>query len=288
MIKIVGGTAQIGLKYGNSKNKVSQKRANLILQRLIKKKINYLDTANAYGLSEYYIGNFCKKNNVNYKIITKLKPFISKKKENIINYIDVSIKKSLKNLNVSIIDYYLIHDIKNLNKKVVSHLLEYKKKGIIKNIGASLYTLGDFKKVKKFKEVDAIQIPFNLIDQQFFDILNSKKKYTIFVRSILLRGNITKTRITLPLKTKYSVLVKELSKLMLEFKKKDYLALSMSFIKSFKNINYIVLGFQNENQLNLINIYNKAIPLKKSQLLKIKESTKNYKKLSKDIDLRNW
>ena len=68
----------------------------------------------------------------------------------------------------------------------------------------------------------------------------------------------------------------------------DPAELSMSFIKSFKNINYIVLGFQNENQLNLINIYNKAIPLKKNQLLKIKEITKNYKKLSKDIDLRNW
>ena len=189
---------------------------------------------------------------------------------------------------MSTIDYYLIHDIKNLNKKVVSHLLEYKKKGIIKNIGASLYTLSDFKKVKKFKEVDAIQIPFNLIDQQFFNILNSKKKYTIFVRSILLRGNIKKNRITLPLKIKYLKIVDELSKLMLEFKKKDYISLSMSFIKSFKNINYIVLGFQNENQLNLINIYNKAIPLKKSQLLKIKEITRDYKNLSNDIDLRNW
>jgi hypothetical protein len=38
----------------------------------------------------------------------------------------------------------------------------------------------------------------------------------------------------------------------------------------------------------LINIYNKAIPLKKNQLQKLKEITKNYKKLSKDIDLRNW
>lgn len=288
MTKIVAGTAQIGLKYGNSENKVSQKRANLLLQRLIKKKINYLDTANAYGLSEYYIGNFCKKNNVNFKIITKLKPFISKKKENIINYIDENIKKSLRNLGLTIIDYYLIHDIKNLNKKVVSHLFEYKKKGIIKNIGVSIYTLNDFKKVKKFKEINTVQIPFNLIDQQFYDIINLNKKYTIFVRSILLRGNIKKTSIALPLKNKYLKLVKELSKLKLKFKKKDYISLSMSFIKSFKNINYIVLGFQNKNQLDLINIYNKAIPLKKRQLLEIKEITKNYKKLSKDIDLRNW
>ena len=35
-------------------------------------------------------------------------------------------------------------------------------------------------------------------------------------------------------------------------------------------------------------IYNKAIPLKKSQLLKIKEITRDYKNLSNDIDLRNW
>ena len=38
MAKIVAGTAQIGLKYGNSKNKISQVRADLILKKIINKK----------------------------------------------------------------------------------------------------------------------------------------------------------------------------------------------------------------------------------------------------------
>jgi len=288
MAKIVAGTAQIGFKYGNFKKKVSQARANGILNKIINKKITYVDTASAYGFSERYIGNFCKKNSISFKIITKLKPFLFKKKKDIINHIDSNIEKSLRDLNATIIHYYLIHDIKNLNRNVINHLLEYKKKGKIKNIGISIYTINDFKKVKKFKEIDAVQIPFNLIDQQFFNIINSNKKYTIFVRSILLRGNIKKNDIIFPFKKKYLKLKEELSKLKIEFKKKDYISLSMSFIKSFKNINYIVIGFQNENQLNLINKYNQAIPLKKNQLQKLKKITKNYNKLSKDIDLRNW
>ena len=51
---------QIGKKYF-SNEKITQKRANQILNSAIKNKINFIDTASDYGKSEQFIGNFSLK-----------------------------------------------------------------------------------------------------------------------------------------------------------------------------------------------------------------------------------
>ena len=63
--KIILGTAQLGMNYGLCKNNLYKSDKNIIqiLNYARNKRIQYLDTARAYGLSEANIGQYHCKNN---------------------------------------------------------------------------------------------------------------------------------------------------------------------------------------------------------------------------------
>ena len=198
--KYVLGTVQLGKKYF-SNNKITQRRANNILNIANKNRINFLDTAYDYGKAEKFIGNFCSKKKNYFSICTKLKNFSIKKgqsKNSIENNVNRSIFESLKNLNTNILDTYLVHDPNLLfkSKIVYNQLIKFLNCGIIKNIGASIYTPQEYYRLKKFKKISCVQIPFNILDYRWVSILSRKQnKIKIFVRSIFLRGNVKKNNI---------------------------------------------------------------------------------------------
>ena len=71
--KLILGTAQFGMNYGIN-NKIGEIQKNEIIKILNfckKNNINHFDTASGYGESENKLGNYLKKNNNNFKIITK-------------------------------------------------------------------------------------------------------------------------------------------------------------------------------------------------------------------------
>ena len=64
------GTAQFGFDYGISNSrKVYPLEASLIIHEAYKAGINFIDTAQTYGDSEKFMGNF---SNLNLNIITKI------------------------------------------------------------------------------------------------------------------------------------------------------------------------------------------------------------------------
>ena len=67
------GTVQMGLDYGitNLKGKINNKEVTKILNFAFRNGINYLDTAQSYGSSEYVIGKYSP-NNSFFKIISKM------------------------------------------------------------------------------------------------------------------------------------------------------------------------------------------------------------------------
>ena len=70
-MKLVIGSAQLGMNYGLFNNKkISVKEFKKIEKLVLKSKINFIDTATSYGLSEKIIGNSKLKN---LHIITKIK-----------------------------------------------------------------------------------------------------------------------------------------------------------------------------------------------------------------------
>ena len=198
-MQIILGTVQLGLNYGitNFNGKPSLSESLDIIQYALDNNINTFDTARAYGNSEYILGLANKKYN-NLNIITKLAPLndISKSISNDALYgmIDDSIKTSMNNLNITKLDTLLLHRFEHYNNKIIwNYLLENKNIDVIKNLGVSVYYVNEAIKVLKDKNIKHIQLPINILDNQWFSeeflqLLNKRKDVVIHCRSILLQG----------------------------------------------------------------------------------------------------
>jgi len=292
--KTVLGTVQIGKRYHTNKVQISQNRANKLLYTALNQKINFFDTAYDYGKSEKYIGNFKRKNKVNIYLCSKLKNLKLKKnskKEDVISKANFSIFESLNRLNCTHFENFLIHNTQDLfrSKLLYSHLTKFLNCGIFKNLGVSIYSPDEYEKIKKYKKITCVQLPFNLIDYRWVKILNKKsERFKIFVRSIFLRGNLKKNKILFYKKIKnFEALNNNLRKICFEFKKKNLFELTIAFLKSFVGINYFVIGAQSSKHIdNLVNLF-KVKQLKKNQKQKlIKLIQENFD--ARQSDLRNW
>ena len=103
-----------------------------------------------------------------------------------------------------------------------------------------------------------------------------------------MRGNIKKNDIIF---SNNNIKSKELTKKLLtiskEYKKKDLIDLSISYVRSFKEINFFVIGAQNTTQLLEITEYFKNKKLSNAQKYNIIELVKkNFN--ANHSDLRNW
>ena len=128
-MKLVIGSAQLGMKYGLFNNKpMSRKEFKKIEKLVFKSNINFIDTAISYGDSENIIGNSKFKN---LNIITKIK-LPEKKDIYIKDWVSKEISKSLNRLKIKNIYGVLIHDYRDLlgkhGKIYLLSLQELKKK----------------------------------------------------------------------------------------------------------------------------------------------------------------
>ena len=259
--KIVIGTAQMGCNYSITKNKLfsSKKKIKEIFTFARKKKIKYLDTAMNYGDAQKKIGYFDKKKE--FKVITKLSKIGNIPLTKLENVVKKKIFKTLKDLKRNSIDILLIHNFEDvyLNKgKLLSVLHNLKKRGIIKIIGVSVYSPKEASYCIKQKEVNFLQIPFNILDQRwknkdFLINLKKRKDVIIQVRSIFLKGLILNNYKFWPSSIKKSKeIVEKIEKLVIQLKRKNKIDLCLSYINSFKWINFITVGVDDVVQLKEI------------------------------------
>ena len=283
-MKLVIGSAQIGMIYGlfNDK-KISKKEFKKIEKLVTKSNINFIDTASKYGNSENIIGNSKLKN---LNIITKIK--LPKNKNIYVkNWVQKEISKSLKKLKINKIYGVLIHDYRDLlgryGKKYMLSLQELKRKNIIKKIGISVYESREIKKIWKFWIPDIIQVPFNaldtrILDSGWIDILK-KFKVKIFVRSIFLQGLLINENNYFKISKNHKIILNKFR----NWCYKNNISLPQAclhFVKQFKKIDYLVVGFNNYNQLKeIINVF------KKKQIIIPNNFSTNKINL---IDPRRW
>lgn len=183
--RIVLGTAQFGMNYGisNKIGKINQKEISKILNFASTNKIRYLDTAASYKKSELEIGNFCKTNNIRFKIITKY----SLKKN-----VEDQFLNSIRNIG-SQPEIVMAHSVNDyLNIEFHRAVNKLKKNYKIKKIGVSLYNPDELKLVLSYKRPDIVQFPVNILDQRFvnkkiYKILK-KNSIEIHARSVFLQG----------------------------------------------------------------------------------------------------
>jgi aryl-alcohol dehydrogenase-like predicted oxidoreductase len=283
-MKLVVGSAQLGMNYGLLNNKkISSKEFKKIEKLVLKSKINFIDTATSYGESEKNIGNSKLKN---LHVITKIK-LPNKKNINIKSWLLKEISKSLSKLKIKKIYGVLIHNYKDLlgkhGKKYLFSLQELKRKNIIKKIGISVYEPQEIKKIWNFWKPDIIQVPLNPIDNRILDSgwvdILKKFKVKIYARSIFLQGLLINEDSSFKINKNYKIILNKYK----NWCYRNNISLiqgCIHFVKQFKKIDYLVVGFNNYNQLKeIIDVF------KKKQIIIPRKFSTNKINL---IDPRKW
>lgn len=274
--KIILGTASFEPNYGFKKIKISKKKIFEIL-RFAKKKKLIIDTSRLYGSSLYYLKNlkFSGK-----RVISKFSKNINICKPEDVEkefLIDINILNTKKILG------YLIHNsnvffLKDADK-YYKNLINLKKKNIIDNIGVSVYSISEAKKILKKFKLDIIQIPINAmnLNSKMFNFLKlaKKKKVKIHARSIFLQGTLVSSIKKNEYIKNYNLKLEKILKKK-KINKVNYL---FNLINSQKLIDKIVIGVENLDQLK------ELIYLKRS---KFENFLLNKNIKNNHIDPRNW
>lgn len=179
----------MGLPYGIQKGgDLTFEESVLILNKAYEAGINELDTAEAYGNAHTVIGKYHDLHpERKFKVITKLP-------KNIEGDIEAKVIEYLSELKVDQLEAIMFHAYETLkhNPNALSILSKLKSQGLINNIGVSIYTNEEFESLLNYDEVDLIQLPFNLFDNESCrgDLLEEAKQKgkTIHTRSAFLQG----------------------------------------------------------------------------------------------------
>ena len=258
-MKIALGTANFGQKYGlTGKNINSNKKIEKILKFSNNSTIKLIDTSDNYGSSEVLLG---KNNLKNFKVITKLKISNNEKKsDDLENIVFKKIEESLFKLNIKKLYAILLHssnDLKgNKKQKLVKILKKLKKKNLVSKIGVSIYDPKELDFIWSFWKPDIVQCPFNIVDKRIYESgwLNrlKKNKIEIHVRSIFLQGLLLKNEKSIPKKfKKWENIFKKLNNYC-DNENISRIQVCINFIKSFKKISYVVIGFENTLQIKKV------------------------------------
>ena len=261
-MKIALVTANFGQKYGLAGKIIkTDKKVKKIIQFANNSKIKLIDTSNNYGSSETLLGN----NNLkNFKIITKLKISNDEKKSNNLeNIVFNKVEESLFKLNIKKLYAILLHesdDLKsNKRHKLIKVLKKLKKKNLVSKIGISIYNPKELNFIWPFWKPDIVQCPFNILDRRIYEsgwLKKLKKNKTeIHVRSIFLQGLLLKNEKSMPRKFKKW---KNIFKKWNNYCKKENISKiqgCINFIKSFKKISFVIIGFEDIKQLKNIISY---------------------------------
>lgn len=200
-MKLVLGTVQFGLNYGinNSNGQPSLENSFAILDMAGQLGIDELDTADAYGNSTAVIAEYIAKNpKYKFKIMSK---FVGDGQTSFKN----AFEKSCTNLGVKSLEGYYFHrfsDFKEFHDYDFVH--ELKAAGKLKKLAVSLYSSDELEFAVNSKEVDLIQLPFNVFDrsEKKTEYLKKAKadNKSIYVRSAFLQGLFYKDINSLPAK----------------------------------------------------------------------------------------
>lgn len=188
--KIILGTVQFGLDYGinNTVGKPDPEVVFTILETAYNSGIQMLDTAESYGTAHEVIGMFHMAHPSKiFNVITKLPHYIDGK-------IVEKVERYFRELNIDKLHGLLFHSFESYNQNVtaISFLKDLKKNNQIENIGVSVYTNLQMEEVIRDKDIDIIQLPYNLFDNinQRGELIARAKKSgkIIHTRSAFLQG----------------------------------------------------------------------------------------------------
>ena len=249
-MKLILGTAQLGLDYGIANTFGIPKVKDIDKLFVICKEngINYCDTAYAYGASHKLV----KSRGI--KIITKLSLGNPLKTR-------LELEKLISEFDGEILDTVLVHNPNSLfeHPRHWQELQCFKQNGKFK-IGVSIYTPQDAYQLLNLNIIpDVIQIPYNVFDRKFDDLLPELKNLSIEVhaRSIFLQGLLFLKPSEIP--KNIELLVNPI-KAFIDFCNNDpseKIKNALHFVLHNQWIDKLIVGVEKPNQLlELIDCYN--------------------------------
>ena len=191
--KLILGTVQFGLDYGinNTIGKMSEDKVFELLENAYSLGVKTLDTAEAYGNAHSVISNFHKQSKKRFNIISK---YSSSNFDYPIDLVE-RIQVHCSNFNVNYLEGYMFHSYNDFKMNINNNpivLDNIKNSGLVKKIGVSVYSNGEIEELLNFKNINLIQLPFNLFDNEYQrkEILEKAKKRNIEIhtRSVFLQG----------------------------------------------------------------------------------------------------
>lgn len=195
--KLMVGTVQFGLDYGiaNERGKPTYSDARAILAAAFEGGVNCLDTAAAYGDSEEVIGRILAELGMQDQVVvvTKVRHFKDRRfatSAEFDQFVEDSVRASLKRLRLEVLDVCLFHH--EAAPTCFDALLRLKEMGLVRHVGASMVSPRNGPATLDIDGVEAIQVPFNIIDKRFtraggFDqVLHTPA--AVFTRSVFLQG----------------------------------------------------------------------------------------------------
>lgn len=253
------GTVQFGLDYGvnNKVGKPSKAHVFEMLDIASDRDIQYLDTAAAYGNAEELIGEYIvsRRAKNKFEIISKLKPnLINQNSEKPEIIIEKEIIKSLKEMNLEVLNGYLLHTPTDFyHSKIMEGLIRSKEKGLVKNIGVSIYEFNHAMDVVSSDMVDYIQVPYSIFDQRmdrelFFESAK-RNNVKIFARSAFLQGLLLMDRNKLPQQLEHAKRYLKIYEEILAKYGMTKIEGAIHFSYDNSNIDHLVFGVDNKEQL---------------------------------------
>ncbi|MHA8059795.1 aldo/keto reductase [Aquirufa beregesia] len=250
MSKLILGTVQFGLNYGinNVNGQTAEEEAFQILDFAYQNGIKRLDTAANYGNAEEVLGKyFTKHPSKKFEIITKF---------NLINRTcEESLKSSIDKLQVESVNSMMFHSFSDYqkSKSQIQELNRNCKGKLFKNLGVSVYTNDQLKSVIEDPEIDLIQAPFNLLDNEnlrgelFLKIKEAGKE--LHTRSVFLQGLFFKDIYLFPEKLKSLLPSIQLLK---DLANKNHISLNdmaIAYVFSKKYIDGVLFGVDSLEQM---------------------------------------
>ena len=166
-----GAWAIGGTSYGPTEDRISVQA----LKKALDLGVNFFDTADTYGNghSEELIGKTFGKRRKEILIATKGGWDFYHSKERVKDmsdtYLTEALHKSLKRLKTDHVDLYQLHnpDLQTLREAQIYKTLEqFKREGKARFVGISIHEVEDAKEVILSGRVDAVQLVYNMIEQE--------------------------------------------------------------------------------------------------------------------------
>lgn len=259
MNRIALGTVQFGLTYGiaNRVGQVSISSAQDMLRLARNCGVDTLDTAVAYGESEYYLGQIGVEQ---YRVITKL-PAVPDDDCDIHAWVEQQVFASLGRLGVASLYGLLLHRPAQLleaqGAEIFEALLNLKKSGRVKKIGVSIYSPLELDLLVEKYRFDIVQAPFNLIDRRLFTSGWLRRlqadNVEVHTRSAFLQGLLLMPPSDIPSEfSAWKYLWEEWSKWLQSNKGVSALQACLAYPLSFSEIDRVVVGADSSDQLSQI------------------------------------